>query len=117
MMRAVHTPRQRRSGKYNARPCVVDGLRFASSAEGRRYRELVLLQAAGQIMGLRVQPKYPLQVNGSIIGSYIGDFEYHERGEKVLEVVKGVRTPVFALKARLVYALYGLTIRETGKGR
>jgi len=30
--------RKRRRGKYNAQPVVIDGIRFASKAEGAYYR-------------------------------------------------------------------------------
>ena len=35
--------------KYNARPTVVDGVRYQSTAEARRYGELKLLERAGKI--------------------------------------------------------------------
>jgi hypothetical protein len=38
--------------KYHAQPTVVDGIRFASKAEARRYGELMLLMKARVIWGL-----------------------------------------------------------------
>ncbi len=101
-----------RRGKYNAHPVIEGGIRFASQAEARRYGELRLLEAAGQISMLAVHPKYLLIVNEESIGAYVGDFEYIENGRVAIEDVKGVRTPIFILKAKLVHALYGITIRE-----
>ena len=46
--------------KYKAKPLTVDGIRFASQREGSRYRELKLLEKAGQITGLELQPVFEL---------------------------------------------------------
>ena len=102
------------SHKYHAIPTVLDGVRFASQAEARRYRELTLLQAAGEIDRLECQPRFPLVVNGVKVGEYRGDFRYTETatGRVVTEDVKGVRTQVYTLKKRLVEALYGVKIAE-----
>jgi hypothetical protein len=103
-----------RHGKYNARPIVEAGIRFDSQAEARRYGELRLLEAAGQIKSLVPHPKYPLTVNGERVGTYVGDASYLENGEVVIEDVKSppTKTPIYRLKAKLVHALYGITIRE-----
>ncbi|NCB05918.1 MAG: DUF1064 domain-containing protein, partial [Clostridia bacterium] len=37
--------------KFNAKATVVDGIRFDSQAEARRYGQLQALQAAGAISG------------------------------------------------------------------
>ena len=99
--------------KYRAQPVVIDGIRFASKREGTRYMELKLLEKAGQIKNLELQPRYDLIVNGVNCGFYKGDFRYFEGGKRVVEDVKGVRTPVYSLKAKLVKALYSVEIKET----
>ena len=100
--------------KYHAVPVEVDGIRFASKAEARRYRELRLLERGGAIADLILQPRYPVRVNGVRICTYLADFTYRdcETGLYVTEDVKGVRTPVYKLKRKLVEALYGLAITE-----
>ena len=99
--------------KYNAVRTVVDGITFASKAEARRYGELKLAQAAGEIYGLALQPKFPLVVNGVKVATYIADFEYFTDGaRRVIEDVKGVRTPVYRLKKKLTEVLHGVTITE-----
>lgn len=40
--------------KYHAQPTLVDGIRFASRKEAARYRELCLLERAGEIQGLQL---------------------------------------------------------------
>ena len=86
-----------------------------SKAEARHCDELHILQAAGEISDLKAhpQPVYPLEVNGRKVTSYRGDFEYLDRdGTLVTEDVKGVRTEVYQLKAKLFAALLGREIRE-----
>jgi len=100
--------------KYGAVRTTVDGLTFSSRRESRRYAELVLLLRAGQIRDLVLQPKYAIDVSGRHISTYIADFAYTDltTGQTVVEDVKGVRTPLFILKKKLVEALHPFTIRE-----
>ncbi len=101
--------------KYHAKPIVIDGIRFASTAEGTRYANLKHMERAGMIEGLVLQPRFPLEVNGHRIGTYVADFLYYdnERQARVIEDVKGVRTPVYRLKKKLMLALHGIEITET----
>jgi hypothetical protein len=112
---------------------VTRGWRFASKGEAARYEELLLLGAAGELRNLELQPRFPLRVNGVEVSTYVADFRYDERtyaphapGAKwldpfvwadVVEDFKGLRTPMYRLKRKLVEALYGFTIRETGRTR
>jgi hypothetical protein len=98
--------------KYGAIRTEVDGITFASKAEARRYDELKLMLKAGAISRLDIQPRFPLTVNGVTVGAYVGDFAYMDNGKLVVEDVKGVKTPVYRLKAKLVRALYGIEIVE-----
>lgn len=103
-----------RPHKFHAKKCEIDGFKFPSLAQGRRYNELKLLVRAGAITDLELEPRYPLTVDGMKIGTYVGDFRYSAPGEgRVLEDVKGVRTPVYRLKKKLVKALYHIDILET----
>jgi hypothetical protein len=92
--------------KYRAQPVVIDGIRFASKAEARRYGQLKLLEKAGEISGLQLQPKFPIVVNGVKVCAYIADFAYFTATGRVVEDVKGVQTPMFRLKRKLVEAIY-----------
>ena len=105
---------QTRNGKYNAHKVELDGYRFDSRAEARRYQDLKLMEKAGEIAGLEFQPKYPGLVNGKHICDYYADFRYFDyaAGGYIVEDVKGVRTDVFILKKKLVEAIYGIKIRE-----
>ena len=92
--------------KYHARPTTIDGVRFASAAEARRYGQLMLLQKLGEISGLELQPRFPIVIDGKLCATYVADFAYFTQGERVVEDVKGMITPVYRLKKKLVEALY-----------
>ena len=106
--------------KYRAKRTVVDGITFHSMKEARRYQELKLLEKAGEITGLTLQPEYPLSVATfdpeapKQIGVYRADFAYYAlpSGESVVEDVKGFKTPLYRWKAKHVAAQYGIEIRE-----
>ncbi|MDI6026742.1 DUF1064 domain-containing protein [Corticibacterium sp. UT-5YL-CI-8] len=98
-----------KQSKYRAKPTEVDGIRFASKAEARRYADLKRLERAGEIEALRLQPRYPLIVNNFHVCTYIADFAYLDKNtdREVVEDTKGVRTRDFIIKAKLFHALYG----------
>ena len=98
--------------KYRAVPTEVDGVRFASKKEAKRYQELKLLERAGKIRDLQLQPRYPITLNDIKICTYVGDFQYREGDRFVLEDVKGVKTDTYRIKKKLVLAVYGLEIQE-----
>ena len=99
--------------KYGARPVVVDGIRFHSTKEANRYLDLRLLEKAGEIKLLELQPRFILSVHLNNIGAYVGDFSYYETasGNRVVEDVKGYDTPLSRWKRKHVAAQYGITVR------
>jgi hypothetical protein len=99
--------------KYNAKRTKVDGISFPSAGQARRYTELKLLAKLDKISNLELEPRYPLEVNGMRICTYVADFRYLENGTEVIEDFKGVITPLFKLKAKLLKAIYGIDIRLT----
>ena len=100
-------------GKFGAKPVPIDGHRFPSKAEGARYQTLKLLERAGKITGLTLQPRFPMIVSGITIGHYVADFEYLEGDVRIVEDVKGMKTPLYRWKKKHFEAQYGLKIRET----
>jgi len=105
--------------KYNAVRTWNGGHWFASKREAHRYTELLLLESAGEITDIELQPAYRLMSptpDGSLVSTatYVADFRYVDisTGETVVEDVKGVRTQVYTLKKRWVEAQYGITIKE-----
>jgi hypothetical protein len=112
--------------KYHAQPTEVDGIRFDSKREARRYSELRLLERAGEITHLERQPEYPIIVKGEKVralpdkrgrqGSplkYVADFAYFADGKRVVEDCKGMDTPVSRLKRALVRHIYNVEVRIT----
>lgn len=102
-----------RTHKYNAKPTIIDGHRFASGKEGNRYRELKLMERAGLISELQLQVNYPLEVNGQKVSTYRADFVYVENGKTICEDVKGMVLDVYRLKRKMLKAQYGIEILET----
>jgi len=100
--------------KYHNKPTVVDGIKFDSKAEARRYNELKLLVRACEISDLQLQPKFPLVVNGELVCTYIADFSYEMRFHRIVEDVKSPasKTPQYRIKVKLLKALTGIEIRE-----
>ena len=47
--------------KYGKRKTVINGITFDSQKEADRFRELLAMQEAGEIIGLRLQPEFTLQ--------------------------------------------------------
>ena len=100
------------ANKYGNVRETEDGYTFDSQAEAKHYRELKYRLLAGEISDLQVHPRFPIRVNGTVICTYVADFAYFEGGMRVVEDVKGVRTAVFVLKAKLLRATWGIEIRE-----
>lgn len=98
--------------KYNNIKTEVDGVLFDSKKEARRYCELKILVKSGQISGLELQPRFECVVNGKKVCRYIADFAYIQGGAMVYEDVKGMKTPIYRLKKKLVEALHGVVIVE-----
>lgn len=99
--------------KYVNKKTVVDGITFASRREANRYSELRLLERAGEIQNLRLQVPYRLEVNGVLVCKYLCDFQYEEKGKEVVEDCKGMRTPLYVVKAKLMLAVHGINVLET----
>lgn len=90
---------------------TVDNIVFDSVAESRRYGELKLLEKAGYIRQLELQPVFEFKLDGKPVFKYIADFVYFEGSIRVVEDVKGFKTPVFKLKLRLIEAAFNIKIR------
>ena len=104
-----------RAHKYRAIAVEVDGHKFPSKAEARRYGELKLLERAGEIRQLELHPRYRLIVNGIDCGYYEADAKYYQGDTLVVEDTKGVRTETYNLKKKLVFAIYGINVTEIGR--
>ena len=103
-----------RRGKYNAKPVEINGIRFDSTAEAMRYRELLLMEQAGEIWNLKVHPRY-LILDGFDHDAqherpifYEADFSYFDKHDKctIVQDVKGMRTALYRLKRKMFLAKY-----------
>ena len=86
----------RSKNKYGARKVTINGIKFDSQAESRRYLVLKDMQERGEIQDLSVHPKYELQAPfvtrwGKKIRAitYTADFLYAINSRVVVEDVKG----------------------------
>ncbi len=101
--------------KYGNKKVSIDGFNFDSKKERNVYLNLKMLERAGEIKNLELQPKYDFFKNGLKICSYFPDFRYEEKGEIVVVDVKSVATQknaVYRLKKRLMKAFYNIDILE-----
>jgi len=100
--------------KYNNKKTVVDGITFDSMKEARRYTELKLMEKGKAIYDLMIQPKFPIIVSGVKVCTYIADFAYRDKATSVtiIEDVKGVKTPVYNLKKKLMKAVHDIEVTE-----
>ena len=106
--------------KYGAKKVTVNGITFDSRKEAKRYTELDLLKRAGKISGLERQVKFELipsqRLDGKVVERachYVADFVYEENGAKVVEDVKGFKTPEYIIKRKLLLKEYGIRVKET----
>ena len=108
--------------KYNNKKTQVDMYVFDSSLEAKRYRQLALLERAGEISNLRLQVPFLLQdsfrKNGKTYSKikYIADFVYEEKGQTIVEDTKGMKTDIFKIKQKLFeYRYPDLTLKIVTK--
>lgn len=91
--------------------------RFDSQGEKGRHAELEWLQREGLISNLEHHPPaFKLVVNDVHITTYEADWRYVENGQVVIEDWKGWPNETYPLKKRLMLAVHGIAIRETGPG-
>ena len=106
--------------KYKSKPVELDGIRFSSIKEAKRYRDLKLLQSAGKIANLRLQVPYELAPKVKIAGDkrarpairFYADFVYQQEGREVVEDAKGMRLPMYKLKRHLMATVFGIHVQE-----
>ena len=107
-----------------AKRVEADGHTFDSKIEAKRYRQLKLLAAAGDIVDLKIHPTYKLIIKSDAVGTYTADFSYLEiersgaNGEIRRDVIEDVKpanrtsrgyflTRDSALRIKIFEAIYG----------
>ena len=119
----VYNPKRRGSRpKYGNKKVTVQGIKFDSKWESERYLYIKSLELAGRVRNLELQVRFALEVNGQKICTYIADFRYEKEKangdwETIVEDAKGVETPEFKLKKKLMKACLGIEIFLSKKSR
>lgn len=116
--------------KYNNKKVFLDGIKFDSKREAERWQELKILEKAGEITDLKRQVKFELIPNqrepdtigprggvhkGKLIEQecyYVADFTYTENGKLIVEDTKGMRTPDYIIKRKLMLYIHNIRIKE-----
>lgn len=125
-----------KSKYHNRQVTLLNGEKIDSLRELTRYNQLLVLERAGRITDLRRQVKYVLipaqyQVSPRVSArtgralkdsrkllerecAYIADFVYFDcaLGREVVEDAKGVRTPDYVIKRKLMLKEHGIRIQE-----
>lgn len=109
-----------RRNKYGAKATSVDGKRFDSKAEAKRYLQLKAMQQAGEIEGLELQVPFDLIPALDVGGRkekpvrYVADFRYRKGGQVIVEDTKSAptKTKEYTIKRKLMLWLHGIAIRE-----
>ena len=102
------------TSKYGSKKVIIDGKKFDSKKEGKRYLELKLLEKANEIKDLELQKVFELlpsfKKNGKTYRkiTYIADFCYFSirEGKYICEDVKGFKTDVYKLKKKMFEYVY-----------
>lgn len=121
----------RRRSKYGSEKFTVLGITFDSKKEGMHYLRLLDMEKRGEIHNLRRQVPFELlpaiyreevvhlKTKDKIVKKcvqksvkYVADFVYEKDGKEVIVDTKGVRTPEYILKKKMMLALLGITITE-----
>lgn len=110
---------QGQPSKYRNRKTILDGEKFDSMAEAKRYHQLQMLQRMGEISNLTRQVSFELAPACMVQGArkralvYRADFTYNENGKQIVEDVKGKLTEGYIIKRHLMKSVFDIEIRET----
>ena len=106
-----------KENKYHNKWVIIDGIKFQSEKEGKRWQELKLMERAGEISGLARQVQIEIIPKTKLFRAayYIPDIVYvdNRTGKRIYEDAKGYRTKEYQLKKKLLYWRHGIEILET----
>jgi hypothetical protein len=100
---------------------TMDGVCFDSKREMVRYAELRLMERAGEISKLELQPTFKTFVAGKPFCRFTADFSYWKDNGTVL-VVEDVKSSgtrkdaAYRLRKKAAELQYGFTVKEVVKG-
>jgi hypothetical protein len=101
--------------KYNNKKTKVNGITFDSKKEADRYVFLTLRAEIGEVLDLHIQVPFIFALEGKKMFTYKADFVYFDTitNKTVIEDVKGMRTPLYKLKKKLIEHQHQINITET----
>jgi len=103
-----------KSNKFNARKVIIGEKKFDSKSEGDYYVDLELQVKAGLIKSIETQVREEFWAYGKHICNYYVDFlVYHNDGTREFIEHKGMATPLWRVKWKLLLAKYD---NEISKG-
>ena len=115
-----------KKNKCNNKKVTINGIKFDSKLESKRYIFLKHKEDIGEISNLELQTKIICQDkfkdrDGKSIREilYRPDFEYIRDGEKVIEDAKGFVMPLFKIKMKMLKAkgIYVDIVKTAGEWR
>lgn len=105
--------------KYHAIKVKTEDGVFDSRKEYKEWIKLKKLQEQGLITDLQRQVEFVLIPTQYIDGKlaerrvvYIADFVYYNQGIMIVEDTKGVKTPEYVIKRKMMLQKYGIHITE-----
>lgn len=112
-----------KGAKYGNHPTIIDGHRFDSKKEARRYQELRYLEQKGVIENLALQVAFELapsvrfedEKRAKPALKYVADFVYSEGGRRIVEDVKSgatAKAAAYRIKRHLMKAVHGIEVNE-----
>jgi hypothetical protein len=124
-MNGWHAPRSvpgfKKPSKYRNEKFRAGGIVHASKKQAWRWLELLAMEKRGEIINLRREVDFPIVIRGIKVCTYRADHVYEwlvtrtpdcSRWCGIVEDVKGVRTPMYELKKKLMKAVLGIDILE-----
>lgn len=108
-------PEEAKPSKYRSQKVIMDGIKFDSQKEARKYCELKLLKKAGEIRDFELQPEFILQegYRDPRTGKWVRPIKYkadfkiiYPDGRKVIIDTKGYRTKVYQMKKKMLLSRY-----------
>ena len=102
-----------KKSKYKSVKCEHFGVKFDSKRERDQYIKYIHQQSIGEILSIKLQPRFDIIINGKFCGFYKADFEI-ELPNKSIQIidVKGMKTIVYKLKKKIIEAMYNIKIIE-----
>jgi len=109
-----------KQNKFRNKPKTVNGIKFQSTKEADFYIKLLMLKKFGEIKEIELQPRFDYLItysqNDLSLSKktfYKADFRVkYTNNDVIIYDVKGVRTPEFIRKKKIIEHLYNIKIIE-----